>query len=76
MSESQNKHMADYKKEKKLKAEMDSYDEITQYIDKAIETNIMYFSPEFKEYIKQLESLQKEIADNEVILKKKKEERA
>lgn len=29
MSESQNKHMADYKKEKKLKAEMESYDEIT-----------------------------------------------
>lgn len=54
--------MLDYKKEKKQKQEMESYDEITQFIDTSIETNIMYFSPEFKEYVKQLESLQKEIA--------------
>ena len=71
MQESLAKHMLDYKKEKKQKQEMESYDEITQFIDTSIETNIMYFSPEFKEYVKQLESLQKALAQNEKILKKK-----
>ena len=67
--------MLDYKKEKKQKQEMESYDEITQFIDTSIETNIMYFSPEFKEYVKQLESLQKALAQNEKILKKKHDDR-
>ena len=63
-------------KDKKIKKQMKiDYDGLHNYVDHQIQQNIMYFSPEFKQYMKEFEKLVAMVEVNEQILEKKNAEK-